>query len=96
MTADAVDRRMGPDEFHWWRARAACATAPMWMVDEAYRRTGGDVADEFRKQFCDHCPVRQECLDEAMATGEWGVWGGQSLHLRTKNGGQPPRVRKSA
>jgi len=28
------------------------------------------------KAVCADCPVKQECLDEAIAHGEEGVWGG--------------------
>ncbi|MFE5871602.1 WhiB family transcriptional regulator [Streptomyces roseifaciens] len=51
-----------------WRNQAAC---------------GGIVNDTFfgdptaAKRLCQLCPVRPECLDWALKTGEWhGVWGG--------------------
>jgi WhiB family redox-sensing transcriptional regulator len=34
--------------------------------------------------LCLQCPVRRECLDEALARHEpWGVWGGKILHRGT-------------
>ena len=31
------------------------------------------------KQVCAHCPVKRECLDHALESGEpYGVWGGMS------------------
>lgn len=35
---------------------------------------------ERAKELCSACPLRQECLDGALARQEpWGVWGGQIL-----------------
>lgn len=88
-----VDLRTPRDgETRWWRDSAACGSAPVEMVDEAYQRSGGAVAKAFRKQFCEPCPVREECLAEAMQTGEYGVWGGESQHARTKHGAPKPYV----
>lgn len=46
------------------------------------------------KAVCARCPVRRECLDFAMATGQHdGVWGGldekerRKLRVRRANGG---------
>lgn len=30
-----------PDDFHWWRSKASCASAPFEMIDAAYARPGG-------------------------------------------------------
>lgn len=33
---------------------------------------------EFAKKICQDCPVRQRCLEGALARREpWGVWGGE-------------------
>lgn len=30
-----------------------------------------------KQRYCDHCPVRQECLDTALVTqSDWGIFGG--------------------
>jgi len=43
----------------------------LWFAEEP-----GDV--EFAKALCGTCPVRQACLDGALARREpWGVWGGE-------------------
>jgi len=49
------------------------------------------------KAICAKCPVRQECLDGALARREpWGVWGGQMflngkvLAFKRKRG-RPPK-----
>jgi len=35
---------------------------------------------EAAKAICQHCPVREQCLADALERGEpWGVWGGQLL-----------------
>jgi WhiB family redox-sensing transcriptional regulator len=37
------------------------------------------------KRICGRCEVRQECLDFALANGEWiGVWGGLSPRERRR------------
>jgi WhiB family redox-sensing transcriptional regulator len=51
------------------------------------------------KRLCASCPIRQECLSEALQRGEpHGVWGGQILIggaiVATKRG--PGRPRKVA
>jgi WhiB family redox-sensing transcriptional regulator len=38
--------------------------------------------DFVRRAYCNTCPVRQECLDTAMAVGESGYWGGTSTAER--------------
>lgn len=60
-----------------WAERAACKqTAP----DELFVRG----AEQHRvKQICTACPVRTECLAEALDNEmEWGVWGGMTERER--------------
>lgn len=88
----------------WWRASAACSSAPLDMVDGAFDAPGSPAAKQFRAQFCSFCPVWKACLDEAMATGEAGIWGGTSGNLRTRHGSpsyrhaqpDPNRMRREA
>ena len=54
---------------------------------------------ELAKKLCSVCPVREQCLSEALRRGEpHGVWGGQILVdgavVATKRG--PGRPRKAA
>jgi hypothetical protein len=85
-------KRPGLDQYHWWRDRAACRDAPYSMVDEAFQRSGGPSAHAFIKRFCEVCPVRQQCYDEAMETGEFGVWGGATQKTRTGRGAPKPFI----
>jgi WhiB family redox-sensing transcriptional regulator len=62
-----------------------------WMIDGLCRQVDGDLfypdgmggSVHFQtvkaRKVCGNCPVRSECLDYALATGErFGVWGGLS------------------
>ena len=61
-----------------WRDEAQCAqTDPEAFFPEK----GGSTRDA--KAVCANCPVRQQCLDWAIETGEtFGVWGGLSERER--------------
>jgi WhiB family redox-sensing transcriptional regulator len=54
-----------------WTAQARCKQA---SPDELFVR---GAEQHKAKQICAGCPVRAECLAEALDNGiEWGVWGG--------------------
>ena len=60
-----------------------------WASDGRCRRTGPDAlfvrgaAQNRAKQLCSGCPVRTECLSEALDNEiEWGVWGGMTERER--------------
>lgn len=62
---------------HDWAARAACRTA---RPDELFVR---GAEQNKAKQLCATCPVRAECLAEALDNQiEWGVWGGMTERER--------------
>lgn len=70
------------DQATWWD-RAACRGLPLeWFV------TPGDADDEpwepdpRAQAACDRCPVRPECLDDAVRHGDVGTRGGTSSHQR--------------
>ena len=45
-----------------------------------YRKAVG-----FAQAICADCPVRQECLDDALSRGErHGIWGGVDMHETRK------------
>jgi len=60
-----------------WASAAACRVSE---PDELFVRG----ADQHRaKQVCTVCPVRTECLAEALDNEiEWGVWGGMTERER--------------
>ncbi|MFD2400347.1 WhiB family transcriptional regulator [Prauserella oleivorans] len=56
-----------------WRVQAACRTAnaELWFPLE------GSAEEAVAKRVCSGCPVREACLDDALAAGiDFGVWGG--------------------
>lgn len=62
-----------------------------WHVDALCREIGpglffpeqGESTRE-AKRVCAACPVRAECLEDALARDEeWGVWGGMTRRERT-------------
>ncbi len=60
-----------------WAPRAACRTA---TPDELFVR---GAEQNKAKQVCTGCPVRTECLAEALDNQiEWGVWGGMTERER--------------
>lgn len=81
----------------------SCKGQPQDWFFPKVRLPNGDVDEEApeppwplpeAKRLCDHCPVKSECLNYALTTGEpAGTWGGLSAYQRellTK-----PRARKS-
>jgi WhiB family redox-sensing transcriptional regulator len=60
-----------------WTPRAACRQA---RPDELFVR---GAEQNKAKQLCTGCPVRTECLAEALDNQiEWGVWGGMTERER--------------
>lgn len=49
---------------------------------------------ERAKTLCAHCPVRRQCLAEALERAEpWGVWGGEIIERGAILGYKRPRGR---
>lgn len=71
-------------ELRWaaWEKQAACLGKPTdhWFpeVNSQSRRTKSAIAVENRaKRICAMCPVRRECLTDAVKRREeFGIWGG--------------------
>jgi WhiB family redox-sensing transcriptional regulator len=60
-----------------WQERAACRGVGIDLFFPV--GSTGPAADEIRRarQICAGCPVRQQCLDYALASGQqYGIWGG--------------------
>jgi WhiB family transcriptional regulator, redox-sensing transcriptional regulator len=71
-----------------WRERAAClgAATDLFFPVGAAGAAGG-AADETRRarQICASCPVRQQCLAYALASGQqYGIWGGSDEQERRR------------
>ena len=65
-----------------WVARASCAGLPVnWFMPNE-DGTFQTLAEA--KRVCDKCPVKQECLDYALAQGSdtIGLWGGTTQRDR--------------
>ena len=60
-----------------WRHQAACRDADpetFFPIDET-KPNGPRVTAA--KAICSGCPVRAQCLDYALGSGQrWGIWGG--------------------
>jgi WhiB family transcriptional regulator, redox-sensing transcriptional regulator len=63
-----------------WQLRAACRPEP---IERFYANDPEDVRSAL--EICRGCPVRVECLEAAVARGEWfGVWGGTTERERRR------------
>jgi len=79
-----------------WQELARCNDGTGSMTELFFSEQLDDIAAA--KAFCAGCPVKDDCLDGALARREpWGVWGGQ-LFLNGKvlaskrRRGRPPKV----
>jgi WhiB family transcriptional regulator, redox-sensing transcriptional regulator len=64
-----------------WQARAVCQGAP----PELFVPDGDDepeVPAPEAVRYCNVCPVRPECLEDALLHHHEGVWGGTSNYQR--------------
>ncbi|MGH8909786.1 MAG: WhiB family transcriptional regulator [Egibacteraceae bacterium] len=60
-----------------WRERAACLDEDPELFFPIGTTGPAIEQAERAKAVCRRCPVRQECLDDALDTGQdAGVWGG--------------------
>ena len=63
-----------------WRAQARCRG-----VDPEIFHPGEDDEGNAAKQYCAECPVREACLEHAIAVREkHGVWGGLNERERRR------------
>lgn len=61
-----------------WREHAACAGADPELFYPGQGESTGHAL-----MFCHRCPVRTECLDEALSFGDqFGIWGAQGVTER--------------
>lgn len=63
-----------------WMTQARCAENPA-LADLWFSTVPEDMATA--KRVCNDCPVKSECLDEALKNEEaFGVWGGLTPRAR--------------
>jgi WhiB family redox-sensing transcriptional regulator len=84
--ADAPDER--------WRARASCrGLDPVLFFPEDDEGPGAERAQE----VCATCPVREQCLQSALANKEgYGIWGGTTPRERRRLARRSRRSRRTA
>lgn len=58
-----------------WHTEAICRGLP---AETFYHHSSNSIAEGRAKAICARCPVRADCLDDAIATGEveFGIFGG--------------------
>jgi WhiB family transcriptional regulator, redox-sensing transcriptional regulator len=80
-----------------WQAAGACLSADPEIFFPV-SGTGAFAAQIQRaRSICARCPVRRECLDFAMSSGEMhGIWGGTTPEDRTRTRRQEAARRRHA
>lgn len=83
-----LSRLPGPNADLWdWQLHAACRglDSDSFFHPDHERGEARERRESRAKQICAACPVRQACLDHALAVREpYGVWGGMTEHERTE------------
>jgi WhiB family redox-sensing transcriptional regulator len=90
-------RPPGAQTWRWeWQVAARCrGRDDLFFHPHGEREPARSRREAAAKQICGSCPVRQECLDHALATAEpYGVWGGLSETEREQLLYGPRPVRK--
>ena len=80
-----------------WRSKSACYGAmPQRFYPEDWEIWDEEEIAKVKSEFCDQCPVREDCLDFAIGTREIeGMWGGlthserKSYIRRMRKDGKP-------
>ena len=70
-----------------WRHLAKCSevSAAWFIFDDRENSRQRTRRENNAKAICQACPVRAQCLDYALATGEKeGIWGGLTPRERTE------------
>lgn len=78
LEADAADAMARPPQRNWWKSAACQVLDTDAFFDDL---EGGDAA----RACCERCPVRQDCLSEALRIPTLdGIWGGTDLAERNR------------
>jgi WhiB family redox-sensing transcriptional regulator len=82
-----------------WEAEAACRSgqevdpALFFEPDEFHPEAWKAQTQAAAKAVCARCPVREDCLDHALETGEqFGIWGGLTADERREIRHRPVRL----
>ena len=68
-----------------WQAAGACLSADPEIFFPVSGTGASTRQIEQARRICARCPVRRECLDWAMNSGEMhGIWGGTTPEDRTR------------
>jgi WhiB family transcriptional regulator, redox-sensing transcriptional regulator len=68
-----------------WREAGACLAADPDLFFPVAVGTAADKETTRALRICDGCPVKRQCLDFAMRTGEAsGIWGGTTPEERVR------------
>ena len=65
-----------------WDKKAACSGLSPSLFFPPSEEAKPDTA--VAKSICRTCPVKDECLEEAIVNREHGIWGGTTLKEREK------------
>ena len=87
----------GAQLWRWdWQMAARCrGRTDLFFHPHGEREPVRGQREAAAKQVCASCPVRRECLDHALTSGEpYGVWGGLSESEREELLHGPRPVRK--
>lgn len=72
---------MGTRRIEQWRDNAKCRGLPSYLFYPSDEPGGVEAA----KEFCQSCPVKSQCKEEALREKEqYGVWGGLSERERRR------------
>ncbi len=67
----------------WWKRGACSELNPDWT--DKYFYSDKKENQEIAKSFCAVCPVRTECLDDAVKSkNKFGIWGGTTYEERKR------------
>ena len=68
-----------------WRAASACLDADLDMFFPVAVGSAANKQVSRALRICEGCPVRQQCLDFALRSGEKdGIWGGTTPEQRVR------------
>ena len=95
-----LSRLPGTNTDHWdWQMQAACRgeDSAVFFHPEGERGAARVIRTNRAKAVCAECPVRQACLDHALAVREpYGIWGGLSEDERRALKRRAARARRAS